>query len=65
MTRRGLLCKVRVTPYGPGLVRPHERTQPGPKQDRLDLGLQGPEDLPGLGGEVAAVRGTAFTLICG
>jgi uncharacterized protein (DUF1015 family) len=26
-----------VTPYGPGLVRPHERTQPGPKQDRLRL----------------------------
>ncbi len=36
-TRRGLLCRVRVTPYGPGLVRPHERTQPGPKKDRLDL----------------------------
>ncbi len=36
-TRRGLLCRVRVTPYGPGLVRPHERTQPGPKQDRLAL----------------------------
>ncbi len=36
-TRRGLLCKVRVTPYGAGLVRPHERTQPGPKQDRLSL----------------------------
>ena len=36
-TRRGLLCRVRVTPYGPGLVRPHERTQPGPKADRLRL----------------------------
>ncbi len=36
-TRRGLLCRVRVTDYGPGLVRPHERTQPGPKQDRLRL----------------------------
>ncbi|MDX6581257.1 MAG: hypothetical protein QOI10_441 [Solirubrobacterales bacterium] len=36
-TRRGLLCRVRVTPYGPGLVRPHERTQPGPKEDRLRL----------------------------
>jgi uncharacterized protein (DUF1015 family) len=35
--RRGMLCRVRVTPYGPGLVRPHERTQPGPKQDRLRL----------------------------
>jgi uncharacterized protein (DUF1015 family) len=36
-TRRGLLVRVRVTEYGPGLVRPHERTQPGPKQDRLEL----------------------------
>ena len=36
-TRRALLCRVRVTDYGPGLVRPHERTQPGPKQDRLRL----------------------------
>jgi uncharacterized protein (DUF1015 family) len=35
--RRGLLCRVRVTPYGPGLIRPHERTQPGPKEDRLRL----------------------------
>ncbi len=35
--RRGLLCRVRVTPYGAGGVRPHERTQPGPKQDRLRL----------------------------
>ena len=26
-----------MTEYGPGLVRPHERTQPGPKQDRLEL----------------------------
>ena len=36
-TRRGLLCRVRVTDYGPGLVRPHERTQPGPREDRLRL----------------------------
>lgn len=36
-TRRGFLCRVRVTGYGPGLVRPHERTQPGPKEDRLRL----------------------------
>src|SRR5688572_27538178 len=35
--RRGLLCRVRVTPYGPGMIRPHERTQPGPRQDRLRL----------------------------
>ncbi|MDQ3728193.1 MAG: DUF1015 domain-containing protein [Actinomycetota bacterium] len=36
-TRHGFLCRVRVTDYGPGLVRPHERTQPGPKEDRLRL----------------------------
>ena len=28
---------MRVTDYGPGRIRPHERTQPGPKEDRLKL----------------------------
>ncbi len=37
MTRRGFLCRVRVEDYGPGRIRPHERTQPGPKEDRLRL----------------------------
>ncbi|HEY8640719.1 MAG TPA: DUF1015 domain-containing protein [Solirubrobacterales bacterium] len=36
-TRTALLARVRVEDYGPGRVRPHERTQPGPKKDRLDL----------------------------
>ncbi len=36
-TRNAILARVRVTGYGAGLIRPHERTQPGPKQDRLDL----------------------------
>jgi uncharacterized protein (DUF1015 family) len=36
-TRRGVLCRVAVKEYGPGRVRPHERTQPGPKEDRLRL----------------------------
>jgi uncharacterized protein (DUF1015 family) len=36
-TRRGLLVRVRVSEYGAGRVRPHERTQPGPKEDRLRL----------------------------
>ena len=35
--RHGILVRVRVEEYGAGRVRPHERTQPGPKQDRLDL----------------------------
>ncbi len=36
-TRRGFLARVRVEDYGPGKVRPHERTHPGPKDDRLRL----------------------------
>jgi uncharacterized protein (DUF1015 family) len=36
-TRRGFLARVRVTEYGPGLIRPHERTHPGPREDRLRL----------------------------
>jgi uncharacterized protein (DUF1015 family) len=36
-TRHGFLVRVRVTDYGAGLVRPHERTQPGPREDRLRL----------------------------
>ncbi len=36
-TRRGLLARVRVTEYGPGLILPHERTHPGPKAHLLAL----------------------------
>jgi uncharacterized protein (DUF1015 family) len=36
-TRHGILARIRVEEYGPGRVRPHERTQPGPKRDRLEL----------------------------
>jgi uncharacterized protein (DUF1015 family) len=35
--RHGLLARVRVEDYGPGRIRPHERTHPGPKEDRLRL----------------------------
>jgi uncharacterized protein (DUF1015 family) len=35
--RRGFLARVRVEEYGPGRIRPHERTHPGPKEDRLKL----------------------------
>ena len=37
LTRRGFFCRVRIEPYGAGRVRPHERTHPGPKEDRLRL----------------------------
>ncbi len=36
-TRRGFLARVRVEDYGPGRIRPHERTHPGPREDRLRL----------------------------
>jgi len=36
-TRCGFFCRVRIEDYGPGRVRPHERTHPGPKEDRLRL----------------------------
>ncbi len=36
-TRKGFFCRVRIEGYGPGRVRPHERTHPGPKEDRLRL----------------------------
>jgi uncharacterized protein (DUF1015 family) len=37
LVRRGVLCRVRIEDYGAGRVRPHERTHPGPKEDRLRL----------------------------
>jgi uncharacterized protein (DUF1015 family) len=36
-TRHGILARVRVEDFETGQVLPHERTLPGPKQDRLDL----------------------------
>jgi uncharacterized protein (DUF1015 family) len=36
-TRRGFLARVRLEDYGAGRIRPHERTHPGPKEDRLKL----------------------------
>ncbi|HEX2392387.1 MAG TPA: DUF1015 domain-containing protein [Solirubrobacterales bacterium] len=36
-TRHGILARVRVEDYESGTVRPHERTHPGPLEDRLLL----------------------------
>jgi uncharacterized protein (DUF1015 family) len=36
-TRHGFFCKVRIEDYGPGRIRPHERTHPAAKEDRLRL----------------------------
>jgi uncharacterized protein (DUF1015 family) len=37
LVRHGFLARVRVEDYGPGTIRPHERTHPGPREDRLRL----------------------------
>ncbi len=37
VTRRGVLGRLRVTPYSTGDVLPHERTLSGPKKDRMQL----------------------------
>jgi len=36
-TRQGFFARVRVEQYGAGRIRPHERTHPGPREDRLRL----------------------------
>jgi uncharacterized protein (DUF1015 family) len=36
-SRHGVFARIRVEEYGPGRIRPHERTHPGPKEDRLRL----------------------------
>jgi uncharacterized protein (DUF1015 family) len=36
-TRSGFFAAVKVEEYGPGKIRPHERTHPGPREDRLRL----------------------------
>src|SRR5436190_5688071 len=35
--RHGILARVRVEDFDTGTILPHERTLPGPKQDRLEL----------------------------
>jgi uncharacterized protein (DUF1015 family) len=36
-SRTGFFARVRVEEYGAGRIRPHERTHPGPREDRLKL----------------------------
>jgi uncharacterized protein (DUF1015 family) len=35
--REGIICRLRLEPFARGVVRPHERTLPGPKADRLAI----------------------------
>jgi uncharacterized protein (DUF1015 family) len=60
--RRGFFARVRVEEYGAGRIRPHERTHPGPKEDRLRLTRATRANLspifslfPDPGGDTAAI----------
>lgn len=37
VTRKGFVCGIRLVPFSDGIVRPHERTLKGPKEDRFKL----------------------------
>jgi uncharacterized protein (DUF1015 family) len=37
LRRDGVICRLRLEDFSRGVVRPHERTFPGPKRDRLAL----------------------------
>ena len=37
VTRKGFVCGIRLVPFSDGVVRPHERTLKGPKEDRFKL----------------------------
>jgi uncharacterized protein (DUF1015 family) len=58
-TRRGFLCRVRVEEYGPGRIRPHERTHPGPREDRLRLTRATRANLSPIFALYADARGAA------
>jgi uncharacterized protein (DUF1015 family) len=68
LTRTGFLARVRVEDYGPGRIRPHERTHPGPREDRLRLTRATRTNLspifslfPDAAGDAAAVLDRAAT----
>jgi uncharacterized protein (DUF1015 family) len=68
LARTGFLARVRVEDYGAGRIRPHERTHPGPREDRLRLTRATRTNLspifslfPDAAGDAAAVLDRAAT----
>ena len=59
-TRRGFFARVRVEEYGPGRIRPHERTHPGPREDRLRLTRATSANLSPIFALYSDPDGTAF-----
>jgi uncharacterized protein (DUF1015 family) len=62
-TRRGFLARVRVEPYGAGRIRPHERTHPGPREDRLRLTRATRANLSPIFSLYSDPQGEAFTAL--
>jgi uncharacterized protein (DUF1015 family) len=62
-TRRGFLARVRVEDYGPGRIRPHERTHPGPKEDRLKLTRATKANLSPIFSLFSDPQGTAWSAL--
>ncbi|MCW3041067.1 MAG: hypothetical protein JWM31_2972 [Solirubrobacterales bacterium] len=67
LTRRGVFARVRVSDYGPGRIRPHERTHPAAVADRLQLTRATHTDLSPVfalhddtGGAVTGLLGPVF-----
>jgi uncharacterized protein (DUF1015 family) len=62
-TRKGFLARVRVEDYGAGRIRPHERTHPGPKEDRLKLTRATQANLSPIFSLFSDPQGTAWRAI--
>jgi uncharacterized protein (DUF1015 family) len=64
-TRHGFFARVRVEDYGPGRIRPHERTHPGPKEDRLRLTRATRANLAPIFSLYPDEKGTAWSVLEG
>jgi uncharacterized protein (DUF1015 family) len=61
--RQGFFCRVRIEEYGAGRIRPHERTHPGPKEDRLRLTRATKTNLSPIFALHSDPEGTAWTAL--
>jgi len=64
-TRHGILARVRIEEYGAGRIRPHERTHPGPKEDRLRLTRATKANLSPIFALFSDPKGAAWDALAG
>jgi uncharacterized protein (DUF1015 family) len=62
-TRQGFFTRVRVEEYGAGRIRPHERTHPGPREDRLRLTRATKANLSAIFSLYSDPDGTAWSAL--